>query len=55
MGVLLAELDPTSYQQVVKAFNVEYDRMWRDDGGRDGTPDEIRTPTQRSADALLRC
>ena len=53
MGVLLAELDPTSYQQVVKAINVEYDRMWRDDGGRDGKPDEIRTPQQRSADALI--
>ena len=38
MGVLLAELDPTSYQQVVKAINVEYDRMWRDDGGREGCP-----------------
>ncbi len=53
MGVLLAELDPTSYQQVVKAFNVEYDRLWRDDGGRDGKPDEIRTPGQRMADALV--
>ena len=53
MGVLLAELDPTSYQQAVKAINVEYDRMWRDDGGRDGTPDDVRTPQQRSADALI--
>ena len=53
MGVLLAELDPTSYQQVVKAINVEYDRMWRDDGGRDGSPDDVRTRPQRSADALI--
>ena len=53
MGVLLAELDPTSYQQVRKAINVEYDRLWRDDGGRDGTPDEVRTPTQRRADAFI--
>ena len=53
MVVLLAELDPTSYQQVVKAINVEYDRLWRDDGGRDGKPDEIRTPAQRMADALI--
>ena len=53
LGVLLAELDPTSYQQVVKAVNVEYDRLWRDDGGRDGKPDEIRTPAQRMADALI--
>ena len=53
MGVLLAELDPVSYQQVRKAINVEYDRLWRDDGGRDGTPDDVRTPTQRLADAFV--
>ena len=53
MGVLLAELDPTSYQQVRKAINVEYDRLWRDDGGRDGSPDDVRTPPQRSADAFV--
>ena len=53
MGVLIAELDPTSYQQVRKAINVEYDRLWRDDGGRDGTPDDVRTPPQRMADAFV--
>ena len=53
MGVVIAELDPTSYQQVRKAINAEYDRLWRDDGGRDGTPDEIRTPPQRLADAFI--
>ena len=53
MGVLLAELDPTSYQQAVKAINVEYDRMWRDDGGRDGGPDDVRATPQRMADAFV--
>ena len=53
MGVLLAELDPVSYQQVRKAISSEYDRLWRSDGGRDGRPDEIRTPHQRSADAFV--
>ena len=53
MGVLLAELDPTSYQQAVKAINVEYDRLWRDDGGRDGKPDDVRTAKQRLADAFV--
>ena len=53
MGVLLAELDPTSYQQIRKAINTEYDRLWRDDGGRDGSPDDVRTPQQRSADAFV--
>ncbi|MCY3851703.1 MAG: DUF222 domain-containing protein [Acidimicrobiaceae bacterium] len=52
MGVLVAELDQVSYQQVRKAISAEYDRLWRDDGGRDGTPDEVRTPTQRRADAF---
>ncbi len=53
MGVLLAELDPTSYQQVRKAIDVEYDRLWRDDGGRDGKPDDVRATPQRMADAFV--
>ncbi|MCY3849990.1 MAG: DUF222 domain-containing protein [Acidimicrobiaceae bacterium] len=52
MGVLLAELDPVAYQEVRKAVNAEYDRLWRDDGGRDGSPDDVRTPAQRRADAF---
>ncbi len=53
MGVFLAELDPVSYQQVRKAVDTEYDRLWRDDGGRDGKPDDIRTVPQRMADAFV--
>lgn len=53
MGLVLAELDPTSYQQVRKAIDTEYDRLWRDDGGREGTPDDVRTPLQRRADAFM--
>ncbi len=53
MGVLLAELDPVSYQQAIKALNAEYDRLWRDDGGRDGSPDDVRKPQQRLADAFV--
>ncbi len=53
MGVLLAELDPVSYQQVRKAIDTEYDRLWRDDGGRDGKPDDVRTVAQRMADAFV--
>ena len=53
MGVLLAELDPVSYQQVRKAIDVEYDRLWRGDGGRDGSPDDVRTFPQRMADAFV--
>ena len=53
MGILLAELDPTSYQRALKAINAECDRLWRDDGGRDGKPEAVRTTTQRMADAFL--
>ena len=53
MGVLLAELDPTAYQQALKAINAECDRLWRDDGGREGKPDEVRTTAQRMADAFV--
>jgi len=53
MGVLLAELDPVSYQQVRMAVDVEYDRLWRGDGGRDGSPDDVRTFPQRMADAFV--
>ncbi|MYH87375.1 MAG: hypothetical protein F4125_01890 [Acidimicrobiaceae bacterium] len=52
LGVLVAELDQVSYQQVRKAISAECDRLWRDDGGRDGPPDEVRTPTQRRAEAF---
>jgi len=53
MGMLLAELDPVSYQQARKAIDTEYDRLWRDDGGRDGSPNDIRTVPQRMADAFV--
>ena len=36
-----------------KRLGEEIDRLWRLDGGRDGTPDEIRTSDQRAADALF--
>ena len=53
MGVLLTELDPIGYQQARKALDVEYDRLWRDDGGRGGKPNDVRTPQQRMADAFV--
>ncbi|MCQ3806032.1 MAG: 13E12 repeat family protein, partial [Acidimicrobiia bacterium] len=53
MGILFAKLDPVSYQQVRKAIDVEYDRLWRGDGGRDGSPDDVRTVPQRMADAFV--
>lgn len=52
MWNLHAKLDPDAGREVQKVLNRTLDQMWRDDGGRDGRPDELRTPTQRKADAL---
>ncbi len=47
-------LDPCTAAAVTQRFEAEYDRLWRSDGGRDGTPDEIRSPEQRRADVFTR-
>ena len=52
MGVLHAEFDDTTYAQVKAAIEAETDRLFRQDGGRDGAGD-VRTPQQRRADALV--
>ncbi len=52
MVCLYGEFDPVTGAVVKKAFDRETDRLWRDDGGRDGTPGEIRTRDQRGADAV---
>ncbi len=53
MRWFLLRVDPTTGAEVEKTWQEEVERLWRDDGGRDGTPDEIRTPAQRRADALV--
>ena len=53
MGVLNARFDPVSFallQQAVENYN---DALWRLDGGRDGTPDEVRDNRQRLADSVF--
>jgi hypothetical protein len=52
MWCLLAKFDPDASQELRKALTRETDRLWRADGGRDGRPDDVRTPAQRRADAL---
>ncbi|NIS28979.1 MAG: hypothetical protein GWN79_01695, partial [Actinobacteria bacterium] len=47
MRWFLLRVDPTTGAEVEKTWQEEVERLWRDDGGRDGTPDEIRTPAQR--------
>ncbi len=53
MGVLHAEFDPDSFALVRQAFEKYNDALWRLDGGRDGTPDQIRDNRQRLADSLF--
>jgi hypothetical protein len=52
MWCLLAKFDPATGQELAKALQRRTDQLWRDDGGRDGRPDDVRTPEQRRADAL---
>ena len=53
MGILYAELDPVSFGQVQQALDKRTDLLRREDSGGDVHPDEIRTNTQRRADALV--
>lgn len=52
MTILHARFDPVTGKAIEKAIDQEVDRLWRADGGRDGSPNEIRTPAQRRADAV---
>lgn len=52
MECLYAEFDPIEGAPVKRSLQAEVDRLWRADGGRDGRPDDVRTPDQRRADAL---
>ena len=53
MGILHAELDPISFGQVQQALDKRTDLLRRKDSGGDVHPDEVRTNTQRRADALV--
>ena len=53
MGVLHARFDPVSYALVLQAVENYNDALWRLDGGRDGTPHQIRDNPQRLADSVF--
>ncbi|WP_420444930.1 HNH endonuclease [Candidatus Poriferisodalis sp.] len=53
MGVLNAHLDPVSFALVRQAVENYCDALWHLDGGRDGTPTEIRNNAQRLADSFF--
>ena len=46
-----ARFDKATGEQILAAWKRRTDRMWRDDGGRDGSPADVRTHDQRRADA----
>ena len=47
-----ARFDKATDEQIVATWRRRTDRMWHDDGGHNGSPDDVRTHTQRRADAL---
>ncbi len=53
-GALLihGRVDNATGRAFVSALQARVDQLWRDDGGRDGAPKEVRSPTQRRIDAL---
>lgn len=53
MGVLHGEMDPISFGVLEQAVDERRDHLWRKDGGRDGTPDEVRNNGQRTMDAIF--
>ena len=50
---LHAVLDPVSGRELVAALDRRVDALWHADGGRDGSPNDVRSPRQRRADALV--
>ncbi len=49
------DLDPVTGASVRAVLEAETQRLWRADGGREGSPAEVRSPEQRRADAVARC
>lgn len=47
-----ARFDNATGEHVVAAWRRRTDRMWHDGGGRNGSPDDVRTHAQSRADAL---
>ena len=53
MGILHAELDPIRFGQIRQALDLHAEKLRRADSGGELHPDDIRTNTQRRADALV--
>ena len=53
MGRITAETDPVSFALLRQAIDERRDHLWRQDGGRDGTPEQMRNNSQRTVDAIF--
>ncbi|MEZ5168529.1 MAG: DUF222 domain-containing protein [Acidimicrobiales bacterium] len=53
MAMFLAALDKPTGAMVAKVLEQRAEELWRDDGGRDGDPESVRTREQRMADAFV--
>ncbi len=53
MGVIRALFDPISFNLLRQSVDRHTDALWREDGGRDGQPNTLRTPQQRCCDAIF--
>lgn len=50
---LHGRLDSATAKAFTVALQEKIDELWRADGGRDGSPNDVRTPGQRAIDALV--
>ena len=53
MGVLRALFDPISFNLLRQTVDRHTDILWRKDGGREGQPETLRTPQQRTSDSIF--
>jgi len=51
--LLHGQMDNASGRAFLAALQAKVDALWQADGGRDGSPDDTRSPTQRRLDALV--
>lgn len=51
--LLHGQMDNATGRDFEQALQTKVDELWRADGGRDGSPDEVRSPAQRRLDALV--
>ena len=51
--VLHGQMDNATGREFRAALEAKVEELWRADGGRDGSPNDVRSPSQRRLDALV--